>query len=34
MIQGDVSPDAVRRPGAMTLNLLNLDIEIKCMGGT
>ena len=34
MIQCDVSPDAFRRPGAMTLDVLQCHIRVEGVGGT
>ena len=34
MIKCDISPDAFRRPGAMTLNMLKSNILVKGVGGT
>ena len=34
MILGDVGPNCLRRPGAMTLDILHRYIEIERQGGT
>ena len=34
MIQCNVSPDAFRRPGAMTLDVLQCHIRVEGVGGT
>ena len=33
-IQRDIPPNAFRRPGAMALNMLQINIGIKGVGGT
>ena len=34
MVSGDVFPDAFQRPGAMTLDVLQLNTRIEGVGGT